>query len=205
MPPASEPEPGSVSPQQPTFSPLRERRQEALLLLLAAERVDVRRAEPVVRRERQRDAGVDARQLLHHERPVERRQPRAAVLAPASRRPPARARRAARTPRAGTPASRPTRARAGRARPRQTRARSCAEAACSSLSSKSTPPSAAVGGGRPRSHGIPPRHEAARALALGRARALLALAGVAAWVGLGPAAALPRSRARAATTPARRA
>ncbi len=69
-----------------------ERRQPALLLLRAAEEMDVRRAQAVVRGERQRDPGVDARELLHHDRPVERREPRAAVLlGPAGAREPERA------------------------------------------------------------------------------------------------------------------
>ena len=58
----------------------RERRQEAALLLLAAGQVDVGGAQAVVGGERERDAGVHARELLHHDRPVERPSARAAVL-----------------------------------------------------------------------------------------------------------------------------
>ena len=129
VPPASEPAPGSVSPQQPTFSPRASGGRKRRFCSSLPNSVDVRRAQAVVRRERQRDAGVDARELLHHDRVVERRRAPSRRTPPASRRPPGRGRRAARTPRAGTPASRPTRASAGRARPRRSRARSCAEAA----------------------------------------------------------------------------
>ena len=80
MPAASLPGVGSVSPQAPSFSPRASGTQVLLLLRLGAEHGDVRRAEAVVRRDRQRDRRIDARELLDADAVVDRRHPRAAVL-----------------------------------------------------------------------------------------------------------------------------
>ena len=64
MPAASLPEVDSVSPHAPSLFAARERRQVLLLLRFGAEQEDVRGTQPVVRRDRQRHAGIDARQLL---------------------------------------------------------------------------------------------------------------------------------------------
>jgi hypothetical protein len=58
----------------------RQGRQETLLLRFVACQEEVAPAQAVVRGERQRDAGVDARDLLHHDRVVERREPRATIF-----------------------------------------------------------------------------------------------------------------------------
>jgi hypothetical protein len=58
----------------------RERRQVLLFLLFVAEQEDVRGAQAVVRRDRQRNGGIDARQLLDADAIVDRRHARAAVL-----------------------------------------------------------------------------------------------------------------------------
>ena len=58
VPDASEPACDSVSPQAPKRSPLGERHEILLLLLLAAEHVDVIRAKRIVRRDRQTDGAV---------------------------------------------------------------------------------------------------------------------------------------------------
>ena len=144
MPPASEPVPGSVSPQQPTFSPFASGVRNRLLLLLAAGQVDVRRGEAVVRGEGERDARVDARHLLHHDRPVDHGQPGAAVLRRASRRPasPSSA-RVANISRGKRLLLVPLARRAAAAPPRRSRA-PCGGAAPALRSARS-----------PRSHGIP--------------------------------------------------
>ena len=87
VPPASEPALFSVRPQQPSFSPRASGHQELLLLLLGAGQEDVARAEAVVRGHGEGHPGVRARQLLHHDRVVERGHARAAVLRRATPRP----------------------------------------------------------------------------------------------------------------------
>ena len=78
--PASEPEPGSVSPQPPSTLPLARRGQVLLLLRLVAGQEDVPRAQRVVRRHRQPDRGVGARDLLERDHVVVELHPGAAVL-----------------------------------------------------------------------------------------------------------------------------
>src|SRR5207244_9116366 len=58
----------------------RERRQEPLLLIGGAEQENVRRAQAVVRGNRQRHARVDARELLDAQAVVDRRHRRATIL-----------------------------------------------------------------------------------------------------------------------------
>ena len=78
--PASEPASGSVSPNAASALARREPRQPLLLLLLVAEEEDRHRAERGVRRDRDRDGGVDARQLLDCDRVRDRVAAGAAVL-----------------------------------------------------------------------------------------------------------------------------
>ena len=79
MPAASLPEVDSVSPHAPIFSPRASGTRNLLLLRLGAEQEDVRRAQAVVRRDRQRDARIDARELLDADAVVDRRHAGAAV------------------------------------------------------------------------------------------------------------------------------
>ena len=76
---ASLPEVDSVSPHAPIFSP-RASGARNCLLRLGAEQEDVRGAEAVVRRHRQRDARIDARELFDADAVVDRRHAGAAVL-----------------------------------------------------------------------------------------------------------------------------
>ena len=78
--PASEPASGSVRPKAASRSPDVSCGQPLLLLLLRAEQVDRLRAERGVRAERDRDRGVDARELLDRDRVGERVGAGAAVL-----------------------------------------------------------------------------------------------------------------------------
>ena len=77
---ASLPEVDSVSPQAPSFSPRASGARNCALLRVRPEQEDVRGAEAVVRRDRQRDGRVDARELLDADAVVDRRHARAAVL-----------------------------------------------------------------------------------------------------------------------------
>ena len=78
--PASEPAPGSVSPNAASLRPRREVGEPLAPLLLGAEEVDRQRPERVVRRDRDRDRRVDPRQLLDRDRVRERVGAAAAVL-----------------------------------------------------------------------------------------------------------------------------
>ena len=79
-PAASLPALASVRPQAPSTSPCDQPRQVLLLLRVVAEHRDVRRAQPVVRRDRQRDRRTDAGELLDADAVVDGRHRRAAVL-----------------------------------------------------------------------------------------------------------------------------
>ena len=78
--PASEPASGSVSPKAAHPAAGGEVGQPARLLLVRAEEVDRHRPQRGVRRDRDRDRRVDARQLLDRERVADRVTARAAVL-----------------------------------------------------------------------------------------------------------------------------
>ena len=80
MPAASLPEVDSVRPHAPIVSPRASGTRYVLLLRLGAGHEDVGRAQAVVRGHRQRDGGIDARQLLDADAVVDGRHPRAAVL-----------------------------------------------------------------------------------------------------------------------------
>ena len=64
---ASEPEPGSVSPQAPSTSPRARGGRYRSRWAAVPKLIDVVRAERVVRPHRDADGAVDPRQLLHHE------------------------------------------------------------------------------------------------------------------------------------------
>ena len=78
--PASEPAPGSVSPNAASLRPAARSGSHSLLLLLGAEHEDRHRPERRVRRDGDRDGGVDPRQLLDRDRVGERVAAGAAVL-----------------------------------------------------------------------------------------------------------------------------
>ena len=80
VPPASEPAPGSVSPNAPSDSPGAQRRQPRALLLLGAEPVDRHRAQRHGRLERDGYRGVDPGQLLDRDAEREIVAAHAAVL-----------------------------------------------------------------------------------------------------------------------------
>ena len=80
MPAASLPEVDSVSPQAPSFSPRASGTRYCCFCASVPNSEDVRRAQAVVRGHRQRDAGIDARQLLDADAVVDRRHAGAAVL-----------------------------------------------------------------------------------------------------------------------------
>ena len=186
MPPASEPEPGSVRPQQPTFSPRasggRKRRFCSSLparLMWAEQRLWWAASESATPASTRASSSITIAQssIDSPEPPYSSGQhtPASPELA-----------RAGRTPRAGTPASRPTRASAGASSASAKSRTVFRSSACSSLSSKSMgswytasrhaaaspfvscspPPSswsalAALGLGRPARplRGARPRHE----------------------------------------------
>ena len=77
--PASEPAPGSVSPNAASLRPDARSGSHSLLLLLGAEEEDRHRPERRVRRDRDRDRRVDPRQLLDRDRVRHRVAARAAV------------------------------------------------------------------------------------------------------------------------------
>ena len=124
---ASLPAVDSVSPHAPSFSPLRERHEIPLLLRVGAEHGDVRGAEPVVRRDRQRhrrDRPARALRCRCSSRwpSCPRRRTSRETECPSGQAPPASARA---PPENAAP--RPTRGRAGESRLRQTRERSAQE------------------------------------------------------------------------------
>ena len=80
MPAASLPDVDSVSPQAPIFSPRASGARNVCFCSSVPNSDDVRRAEAVVRRDRQRHAGIDARQLLDADAVVDGRHAGAAVL-----------------------------------------------------------------------------------------------------------------------------
>ena len=80
IPAASLPAPASVKPQAPRTFPLTSRGRNYRLLRVAAEHRDVRRAQPVVRGDRQRDRRTDTRNLFDADAVVHRGHARPAVL-----------------------------------------------------------------------------------------------------------------------------
>ena len=117
--------PASVSPQAPICSPLRQRHEVALLLRFGAEHEDLRGAEAVVRGDRQRHRGIDARELLDAEAVLDGGHARRRRTPPGTECPSARAPPAWAPARSENAAPRPTRARAGGSPPRRTRERCC--------------------------------------------------------------------------------
>ena len=65
MPPGFDPNPGSVSPKQPSFSPRREGREPGILLLVGAEGVDGIHDERRLHADEAAQPGVAALELLH--------------------------------------------------------------------------------------------------------------------------------------------
>ena len=98
----------SVRPHAASFSPRGQRHQVRLPLFLGAEHEDVRRAEAVVRGDRQADRRVDAGELLDAEAVVHRRTCRRRRIPRETESPSSPDRRTWRAARAGTAAPRPT-------------------------------------------------------------------------------------------------
>ncbi len=78
MPPASEPDSGSVSDQQPIHSPVASLGMYLRRLLVAAGEINVIGAERIVRGDDQADGRIDARELLDDDGVIDVAEPGAA-------------------------------------------------------------------------------------------------------------------------------
>ena len=156
MPPASDPEPGSVSAQQPTFSPRGERRQEAAASApaLPTRWMCAEHSPWCAASESATPASARASSSISTAQSSVAEPGAAVLLVPAGAREPQRAELLEHLARE-TPAARPTRASAARAPPPRT-AHGSRSSCCSSLSSKSTSPPLESARPDERSHGIPP-------------------------------------------------